>query len=63
MAMLNCIPIIEKANASITIARSTGQIVEAEFLDKPQPAHEAWDYAWDVMYPEPTSNLSETNVR
>jgi hypothetical protein len=63
MAMLNCIPIIEKANASITIARSTGQILEAKLLDKPQPAHEAWDYAWDLVYPKPTSNYSSTNVR
>ncbi|KAH7095344.1 hypothetical protein FB567DRAFT_512389 [Paraphoma chrysanthemicola] len=62
MALLNCLPVIERANASITLARSTGEILGAEMLSEPQLAAEAWDYAWDAVYPKPSSNDTNFNV-
>ena len=49
---LDCTPIIERANASIMLASYTEQILEFELLETPQPVDEAWDYAYDVVYPE-----------
>ncbi|KAH7085695.1 hypothetical protein BKA63DRAFT_575008, partial [Paraphoma chrysanthemicola] len=62
MALLNCRPVIERANASIILARGTGEILGTEMLSEPQPAAEAWDYAWDAVYPKPSSNVSNFNV-
>jgi hypothetical protein len=63
VSVLNCIPIIEQANASITVARSSGQVLSSMILEKPQPAPGAWDYPYDISYPNPTSNHSKGNVR
>jgi hypothetical protein len=62
-SVLNCIPIIEQANASITVARSSGQVLTSMILEKPQPAPGAWDHPYDISYPDPTSNHSKGNVR
>lgn len=63
MAIMSCTPIIEQANASITFARDTSQILKYELLDGPQPAIGAWEYAYDVVYEVPGSNSSRGNVR
>jgi hypothetical protein len=63
MSMMSCEPIIEHANASVVVARSTSMILEANLLSEPELASEAWEYAWDMIYPEPTSNSSAGNVR
>lgn len=63
MSILNCMPIIEQTNMSITVARSTSQVLETRMLAEPQPAPGAWDYAWDIVYPRPSSNSSRGNVR
>jgi hypothetical protein len=52
MTVLDCKPIIEQVNASITLARYTKQILEFELLGPPQQVQEAWDYAYDVVYPD-----------
>lgn len=62
-SILNCLPIIEQANASITVARSSGRILTSTILDKPEPAPGAWDHPYDILYPYPTSNNSKGNVR
>ncbi|KAH4190089.1 hypothetical protein HBI95_221750 [Parastagonospora nodorum] len=53
MSMMSCSPIIEHANASITISRSTSQVLEAKILTEPQSAPGAWDYPWDNEYLHP----------
>jgi hypothetical protein len=63
ISIMSCLPVIEHANASIAIARSTSQILQAKILKKPEPAPAAWDFPWDVMYRSPSSNKSEGNVR
>ncbi|CAO2648819.1 Nn.00g097680.m01.CDS01 [Neocucurbitaria sp. VM-36] len=62
MAILNCIPVIERANASIVVARSSSQILDAKIVDTPQPATEAWEYAYDLEYTKPFTNFTEGNV-
>jgi hypothetical protein len=52
MTVLDCTPIIEQVNASITLARYTKQILEFELLGSPQPVQEAWEYSYDVVYPD-----------
>jgi hypothetical protein len=52
MTVLDCTPIIEQVSASITLARYTKQILEFELLGPPQQVQGAWDYAYDVMYPD-----------
>jgi hypothetical protein len=47
---LDCTPVIEQVNASITLARYTTQILEFELLGTPQPVYEAWEHAYDVVY-------------
>jgi hypothetical protein len=56
-------PIIEQANASITVARYTGQVLEMRLLEEPQPIDGAWTQAWDIVYDKPLSNHSYENVR
>lgn len=63
MSIMNCVSVIEQANANITIAANTGQVLVSTILGKPQPASGAWDYPYDIMYPKPDSNTSEGNVR
>ena len=63
LSILKCNPIIEQAKATITFARDTSQILSYELLEPPQPAVGAWDYAYDVEYPNPESNSSTGNVR
>ncbi|KAH6629098.1 hypothetical protein C7974DRAFT_312103, partial [Boeremia exigua] len=63
MSTLKCNPVIEQANASITLARDSAQILHYELLEPPYQATGAWDYAYDVMYRTPRSNDSEGNVR
>jgi hypothetical protein len=63
MTIMNCIPVIEQANANITLAFNTGQVSVSTILGKPQPAHKAWDYPYNIMYPKPYYNESEGNVR
>ncbi|KAF2624592.1 hypothetical protein BU25DRAFT_493566 [Macroventuria anomochaeta] len=62
ISIMRCNPIIEQANANITFARDTSQILNYELLEAPQPAVGAWDYAYDVVYSNPGSNSSRGNV-
>ena len=63
MSFLNCVPVIESANASLVVARSSGEVLEFELLHDPVPAPGAFEYAYDLVYPDPLSNHSEGNVR
>jgi len=63
MTILNCVPVIEQANANITLAVDTGQVLTSTILGNPQPAYGAWDYPYDIMYTRPYHNRSEGNVR
>lgn len=63
ISSLKCTPVIEQANASITLARDTSQILRFELLGTPQPATGAWDYVYDLVYDTPSSNRSEGNIR
>jgi hypothetical protein len=49
MSILNCSPIIEQINISITVARSTNQVLSARILADPQPVLAAWGYLWDII--------------
>lgn len=61
MSAINCMPIIEQANANITVARYTGQVLDAKLLDQPKPVNAAWAQMWDVLYDEPPSNVETQN--
>lgn len=63
MSIMNCAPIIEVANASVIVARSSGNVLDFVLLSDTQPDQNAWEYAWDIMYPEPTRNDADGNVR
>jgi hypothetical protein len=63
ISAMNCMPVIEQANASITVARYTGQVLEVRLLEEPQPVDGAWTQAWDIVYDKPSSNHSQGNVR
>ncbi|KAF2124604.1 hypothetical protein P153DRAFT_326988, partial [Dothidotthia symphoricarpi CBS 119687] len=63
IAMMNCIPVIENTTFSVTVARSSGQILGYKSLEDPQPAPGAWEYAWDLMYPDPRQTDFHGNVR
>jgi hypothetical protein len=63
MSILNCSPIIEQINISITVARSTNQVLSARILADPQPVLAAWGYLWDIIYESPYSNQSVANAR
>jgi hypothetical protein len=60
MSMMSCAPVIEHANASVTIARSTSQILQARLLTEPQSAPGAWDARWDNMYLHPAIDEAPT---
>ncbi|CAN9249265.1 unnamed protein product [Alternaria alternata] len=62
MSIMNCVPIIEVANASIIVARSSGNVLDYSLLSGAQPDQNAWEYAWDIMYPEPTQSYDDGNV-
>ncbi|CAN9225305.1 unnamed protein product [Alternaria alternata] len=62
MSIMNCVPIIEVANASIIVARSSGNVLDYSLLSGAQPDQNAWEYAWDIMYPEPTQSYGDGNV-
>ena len=63
MAIIDCIMVIENTSASVTVARSSGNVLDYSLLADPQPALDAWDYAWDILYPSPTSYTGRGNVR
>ena len=42
MQFLNCKPVIEQSNAKITVARSSGEVLNYRLLDAPQPQNDAW---------------------
>ena len=63
MSIMNCGPIIEVANAIVIVARSSGNVPDFVLLSDTQPDQNAWEYAWDIMYPEPTRNDADGNVR
>ena len=63
MSIMNCAPIIEVANASVIVARSSGNVLDFVLLSDTQPDQNAWEYAWDIVYPEPTRNDADGNVR
>ncbi|CAN9214706.1 unnamed protein product [Alternaria sp. RS040] len=62
MSIMNCVPIIEVANASVIVARSSGNVLDYDLLSGAQPDQNAWEYAWDIMYPEPTQNYGHGNI-
>ncbi|KAI1425350.1 hypothetical protein F5Y12DRAFT_714398 [Xylaria sp. FL1777] len=42
MAVLNCMPIIETANATVTVDATDGNVVDFALHGEPQPDHSAW---------------------
>ncbi|OAL53707.1 hypothetical protein IQ07DRAFT_317344 [Pyrenochaeta sp. DS3sAY3a] len=46
MQILNCGPIIEIAEALITVEHSTGQVLESTIVEQPRPALGLWDQAF-----------------
>ncbi|KAI4627930.1 hypothetical protein J4E80_002065 [Alternaria sp. BMP 0032] len=62
MAIIDCIMVIENTSASVTVARSSGNVLDYSLVADPQPALDAWDYAWDILYPSPTSYTGRGNV-
>lgn len=63
MAIMDCIMVIENASASVTVARSSGNVLDYSLVADPQPALDAWEYAWDILYSDPTSYNGRGNVR
>ncbi|KAI4944894.1 hypothetical protein J4E91_008238 [Alternaria rosae] len=62
MAIMDCIMVIENASASVTVARSSGNVLDYSLVADPQPALDAWEYAWDILYSDPTSYNGRGNV-
>lgn len=60
---LECSPVIEYADAKVTVARASGQVLEYEILESPRPAVEAWSAAFEPSGPidVPISNQSNTS--
>lgn len=44
--IMSCEPSIEAAQATVTVARSSGQVLDYEILEKPQRILEPWDAAY-----------------
>jgi hypothetical protein len=63
ISIMNCVPVIENTTASVTVARESQQILNYEILEDPEPAPGAWDYAWDVIYPDPMVDTVDGNIR
>ncbi|KAI4939211.1 uncharacterized protein J4E92_000495 [Alternaria infectoria] len=55
MAIMDCIMVIENTSASVTVARSSGNVLDYSLVADPQPALDAWDYAWDIFIEETAS--------
>jgi hypothetical protein len=47
MTFLSCKPIIEQTNAKVTVAHSSGQVLDFELLGAPEPNHDAWAAHFD----------------
>ncbi|KAF1935927.1 hypothetical protein EJ02DRAFT_470824 [Clathrospora elynae] len=50
--IMSCEPIIEFAQAEVTVARTSGQVLDSSITDTPKPATEAWEHAYDMNYEE-----------
>lgn len=46
--MLECKPVIEQAQARVTVARSSGQVMDFKLLEEPRPRSDAWGKRFDV---------------
>ena len=55
LAALNCLPVIESANASVTVDSQTGVVQQYTLLDEPKPYSEAWTDAYVVHNVTPGS--------
>ncbi|KAF1974355.1 hypothetical protein BU23DRAFT_531901 [Bimuria novae-zelandiae CBS 107.79] len=62
ISIMECTPIIEQANASITFAKTSSQIFDFHLLHEPHPAPGAWDHAYDIEYSAPRSSTCRGNV-
>jgi hypothetical protein len=49
--MLQCKPVIEQAQARVTVARSSGQVVDFKLLEEPRPRPDAWGKRFDIGQP------------
>jgi hypothetical protein len=49
ISLLNCVPVIEYANATVSLSKNSGRILEFELLGKPEPLPGAFDHAFDVL--------------
>jgi len=63
MTIMDCITDIENTTASVTVARSSGNVLNYTILADPEPVLNAWEYAWDIAYPDPTAYWGRGNVR
>ena len=48
MTAMNCLPVIEKANASVTVDHATGRAQSFNITDRPQPDPHAWSHVFDT---------------
>ncbi|CAO2655525.1 Nn.00g043280.m01.CDS01 [Neocucurbitaria sp. VM-36] len=46
--IMNCEPVLETANARITVDRSSGQVLESMIIDEPKVASDAWNTVYDM---------------
>ena len=56
VSMLNCMPIVEEANATITVNPTNGEVQSFSIKDKPAPVSEAWN---DPFLPHNSSTTVE----
>jgi hypothetical protein len=62
LSAVECKPIVEQANANITVARYTGQVLDAKLLDRPKPANALWAQMWDVVYDDSQETITVTMI-
>ncbi|CAO2656417.1 Nn.00g052200.m01.CDS01 [Neocucurbitaria sp. VM-36] len=60
MSFLNCKPVVEKSDAKITVARSSGQVLEYELSGEPEAQEDAWSAHFDPVDGNGKLNISQT---
>jgi hypothetical protein len=63
ISIIYCVPMIENTTANAIVARDSQQILDYKLQKDPEPAPGAWDYAWDVVYPDPMYDSVKGNIR
>lgn len=62
MAALNCLPVLEVANASVTVDAKSGRVTDFDILNQPQPDTAAWADDFQAWVYNSTIDIRLVNV-